>query len=54
MEEQKMSKATYVEPKMDVIVIQTADIITASTDSFNGEWVPIGGQKDQNGFLPSE
>ena len=37
-----MKKTNYIEPKMDIIVFQTADIITTSTDAFDGEWVPIG------------
>lgn len=36
-----MSKQTYEEPKMKVITFQTADIITTSTESFDGEWIPI-------------
>ena len=38
-----MNKIKYEEPKMEMIVFQTADIITTSTESFDGEWVPIGG-----------
>lgn len=37
-----MKKANYVEPKMDIITLQITDILTTSTDAFDGEWVPIG------------
>ena len=37
-----MNKVKYEEPKMEIVISQTADIITTSTESFDGEWVPIG------------
>lgn len=42
-----MSKEKYVEPVMNIIVLETADIITTSTDPFDGEWVPIGGSDEE-------
>ena len=46
----KMSKEKYIEPKIEVIKFATADIITTSTGAFDGEWVPIGGESDEEVF----
>ena len=40
----------YIEPKIEVIKFATADIITTSTGAFDGEWVPIGGESDEEVF----
>ena len=48
-----MSKEKYIEPKIEVIKFATADIITTSTGAFDGEWVPIGGESDEEVFLIS-
>ena len=45
-----MSKEKYIEPKMEVIKFATEDIITTSTGEFYGEWVPIGGESDEEAF----
>jgi hypothetical protein len=45
-----MSKEKYIEPKIEVIKFATADIITTSTGEFDGEWVPIGGESDEEVF----
>ena len=49
-----MRKKIYVGPEMNVIALDTTDIITTSTEAFDGEWVPIGGQNDNDEFLPTE
>ena len=41
-----MKRTIYVIPEVNVIPFQRNDIITASTDPFDGEWVPIG-ESDQ-------
>ena len=41
-----MRKEKYEEPVMDIIVFESADVITTSTDPFDGEWVPIGGSDE--------
>ncbi len=46
-----MSKAKYVEPTMEIIQLETVDIITTSTDAFEGEWVPIGGGSIEDDLL---
>lgn len=38
----------YEMPQLDVIYLQATDIITASTDAFEGEWVSLGGNDDPN------
>ena len=43
-----MSKKEYTTPHLKIVTIQKSDIITASTGSFDGEWVPIGGNKSGN------
>lgn len=45
-----MSKEKYVEPKMEIIKFEAADILTTSTEAFEGEWVPIGGTPDDYVF----
>ena len=45
-----MSKEKYIKPKIEVIKFATADIITTSTGEFDGEWVPIGGESDEEVF----
>jgi len=36
-----MKKTNYVTPKARMIALQKNDILTASTDAFDGQWVPI-------------
>lgn len=45
-----MSKQKYAEPKADMIVLQIEDVLTASTNSFDGAWVtPTGdGENDDS------
>ena len=45
-----MSKEKYIKPKMEVIKFATEDIITTSTGEFDGHWVPIGGESDEEAF----
>ena len=44
-----MIRRKYNAPKMNVIKVQTADVITSSTREFDGEWVMFGSnsQKDE-------
>ena len=42
-----MSKKKFESPKMEIIRLHTADIITTSTNAFDGEWVPIGGSDEE-------
>ena len=49
-----MSKKKYEAPEMDIIKFQMTDIITASTEEFNGEWVPIGEKNSNDGFFFTE
>ena len=37
-----MRKLKYAVPKLTIVAFEAADIITTSTESFDGEWVPIG------------
>ena len=37
-----MSKKKFEAPTAEIIFLSSADIITTSTESFDGEWVPIG------------
>ncbi len=48
-----MSKAKYVEPTMEIIQLETVDIITTSTGSFYGDWIPINptDNEENNEFL---
>lgn len=48
-----MSKKIFESPKMEIIRLHTADIITTSTNAFDGEWVPIGASdnEENNDFL---
>lgn len=41
-----MIKTKYTEPSIEIIVFQDEDVITTSTGSFDGEWVPIGGRNN--------
>ena len=50
-----MSKKKFEAPKMEIIRLFTEDILTSSTDPFDGIWVPIGRQSDSDdGFFPTE
>ena len=40
-----MSKKKFETPIVEIVCIRSADIMTASTDAFDGVWVPIGGNK---------
>ncbi|MBR2466565.1 MAG: hypothetical protein IKB38_06520 [Clostridia bacterium] len=40
-----MSKKKFESPKVEIIRLDATDILTSSTDPFDGEWVPIGGKK---------
>ena len=42
-----MNKAKYATPEWKIVAFEAADIITTSTEAFDGEWVPIG--KSSNG-----
>ncbi|MBQ7826694.1 MAG: hypothetical protein IJ386_00330 [Clostridia bacterium] len=48
-----MSKSKYVEPELNIIAFEAADIVTTSADPFDGEYVPIGGRSvdENNDFL---
>lgn len=37
-----MRKKKFEAPIAEIIYFDESDILTASTDSFEGEWVPIG------------
>ena len=37
-----MSKKKFEAPIAEIIHLSSADILTTSTDPFDGEWVPIG------------
>ena len=41
-----MSKKKFKTPTMEIIQLHTANILTASTDAFDGEYVPIGGRSN--------
>ena len=43
-----MNKTKYVEPKMEIIRLHTEDILTTSTEAFDGVWVPIGGSTEDD------
>ena len=43
--EARLNIKTYEEPIVDIIILNSADILTSSTDAFDGVWVPIGGSK---------
>ena len=48
-----MSKKEYITPHLKIVTVQKSDIITASTESFDGVWVPIGGNKSGNdAYIP--
>lgn len=36
-----MSKKKFESPKLEIVRFHTEDILTTSTESFDGEWVPI-------------
>ena len=38
-----MYKMNYEAPTVEITRFAAVDILTASTDPFDGEWVPIGG-----------
>ena len=38
-----MSKKKFKAPIAEIIYNEAADVLTASTDAFEGAWVPIGG-----------
>ena len=42
-EEKSMYKMNYEAPTVEITRFAAVDILTASTDPFDGEWVPIGG-----------
>ena len=46
-----MSKKKFETPTMEIIRLHTADVLTASADPFDGEYVPIGGRAtdEENG-----
>lgn len=48
-----MSKKKFEAPKLEIIQLEAADILTTSADAFDGEWVPIGASdnEENNGFL---
>ncbi len=48
-----MSKQKFESPKLEIIHFQTADIITTSTGSFYGDWIPINptDNEENNEFL---
>ncbi len=37
-----MSKKKFEAPKAEIFYIEATDVLTTSTDSFDGAWVPIG------------
>ena len=41
-----MSKKKFESPKMEIVRFHTEDILTTSTEAFDGEWVPIGGSDE--------
>ena len=41
-----MSKKKFEVPVAEIIHLISADILTTSTDPFDGEWVPIGGSEE--------
>ena len=41
-----MRKKNFEAPIAEIIYLSSADIITTSTESFDGEWVPIGGNSN--------
>ena len=45
-----MNRKQYDAPEMNIVKFQTADIITTSTGEFDGEWVPLGGEFDEEAF----
>ena len=44
-------KRQYTAPEINVIIFQSADIITTSTEAFDGEWVPLGGRTSEDELL---
>ena len=36
-----MSKKRFVAPKLEIIHLEPTDVLTTSSGSFDGEWVPI-------------
>ena len=46
-----MIRRKYNAPEMNVIEFQAADIITASTDEFDGEWVTLGDRTPADKFF---
>ncbi len=49
-----MSKKMYTEPEVSIITFNPVDIIATSAEAFDGVWVPIGGQSDNDGFVSAE
>lgn len=41
-----MNKKRFEAPIAEVIYLNATDVLTASTDPFDGEWVTIGGNND--------
>ena len=41
-------KRKYNAPEMNLIKLETTDIMSASTEEFDGECVPIGGRSSEN------
>ncbi len=46
-----MRKLKYAAPELTIVAFEAADIITTSTDAFEGEWVPIGGRSIEDDLL---
>lgn len=46
-----MRKLKYAAPELNIVALEAADIITTSTDAFEGEWVPIGGGSIEDDLL---
>ena len=46
-----MSKKKFEAPIAEIIYLNQADIITTSTESFDGEWVPIGGRSIEDDIV---
>ena len=42
-----MSKKKFESPKMEIVRFHTEDILTTSTEAFDGEWVPIGASDNE-------
>lgn len=37
-----MSKKRFEAQQLEIIYLEATDVLTTSTDAFDGEWVPIG------------